>query len=911
MLGPIGAAGRFIKVVSSGLGKLVKSFSPFTKMFLGFAALFGSVSAMASDANDEMVKTKGIMQGVYDNFVDYWFTTDWSVELDVKSQSAEESLEDINDGAVDLLYSLRNVGSTSVLGSLGTDFATFFLLNIERIKGGLNNLAIDFRNWKGQVFADLFDNETFIPEERDFRTAAQKELDKLAPNLYIDFSKIKTVDFEKFADADDLAQVEALQRGVTELASKIQDARDGVGGLFTSDEDLKDGERQLASLTAQLQTYTALIPKTIRAGAKLESLTNQFKNLKTAGDLSEVFGKNALATLEQGKFLSLTAKDASRYNVLMGEAAIISGRVVEILDSDMTDNQIRDALAGLRIELTAVNNEVEELGEIFKVFTSFDVADFIGLDGVDVWRLQNEELEQATAYYKELMSATKDYDRAVAAADTEAAQAAQARIKRAEADGEAFGIAIKDSLMGEIEKMNTAFGQAGISMSTEQFVQLGEEAKLVIQEYGENLKHYQDQLAAAMLDPDITGEDLDALKLSLAEAIVNVGEDVADIVEYELSDNFQRALKPFKDIGAAFSNEDFAKLGMKATQDALVQAEALSQRFEEIKDKDYQTREEMLAAIAQFNEDVIEFEEDLARRRKDAMFNETKAGEMAGNFSELLINAMKGEVDFGKGFATLILDSIQNSLQEQITSFAKGFIETMLGGLDSAESAGNGAAGALKTMIFGPSEKEKEGLESKGADLAGALGLGTPLGTMVDPLYTKVAPDMADLAGTDETLDMLDGMLGVTDGDRSVIESIGGLTDVSKEGFGGLGGLLGNLFGGGAGGGAMGAIGGIASLFGLFDNGGSIQPNKFGIVGERGPELVSGPATVYNRAKTARELENAKGMGGGNVTFALEGDFDSRAERSIRNMVNSGMMQSALNGAEVENGGNQPIFRTP
>jgi hypothetical protein len=53
------------------------------------------------------------------------------------------------------------------------------------------------------------------------------------------------------------------------------------------------------------------------------------------------------------------------------------------------------------------------------------------------------------------------------------------------------------------------------------------------------------------------------------------------------------------------------------------------------------------------------------------------------------------------------------------------------------------------------------------------------------------------------------------------------------------------------------------------------------------------------------------GGGGGNVTFALEGDFDSRAERAIRSMVQSGMLQSSLNGAEIENGGAQPVFRTP
>ena len=120
-----------------------------------------------------------------------------------------------------------------------------------------------------------------------------------------------------------------------------------------------------------------------------------------------------------------------------------------------------------------------------------------------------------------------------------------------------------------------------------------------------------------------------------------------------------------------------------------------------------------------------------------------------------------------------------------------------------------------------------------------------------------------------------------------------------------MSGLSGLLSGGGEG--IMSLIGGFA---GFFDNGGSIPSNKFGMVGERGPELISGPAKVYNRAKTAREMENS-GSGGSNITFALEGDFDTRAERSIRRMIQSGTLQSSLNGAEIENGGARPVFRTP
>ena len=54
---------------------------------------------------------------------------------------------------------------------------------------------------------------------------------------------------------------------------------------------------------------------------------------------------------------------------------------------------------------------------------------------------------------------------------------------------------------------------------------------------------------------------------------------------------------------------------------------------------------------------------------------------------------------------------------------------------------------------------------------------------------------------------------------------------------------MGGCGGGDGGGGSF--FDGITSLFdGWFANGGSIGAGKFGVVGENGPELVSGPANV-------------------------------------------------------------------
>ncbi|WP_375553400.1 tape measure protein [Roseovarius mucosus] len=53
---------------------------------------------------------------------------------------------------------------------------------------------------------------------------------------------------------------------------------------------------------------------------------------------------------------------------------------------------------------------------------------------------------------------------------------------------------------------------------------------------------------------------------------------------------------------------------------------------------------------------------------------------------------------------------------------------------------------------------------------------------------------------------------------------------------------------------------GLSEIFaGFFDNGGRIGAGQFGIVGERGPEIVSGPANVTSRVDTARMMQGGGG----------------------------------------------------
>jgi len=77
--------------------------------------------------------------------------------------------------------------------------------------------------------------------------------------------------------------------------------------------------------------------------------------------------------------------------------------------------------------------------------------------------------------------------------------------------------------------------------------------------------------------------------------------------------------------------------------------------------------------------------------------------------------------------------------------------------------------------------------------------------------------------------------------------------------------------------GVGGLLSGIAGVFGgLFDSGGSIGSNQFGIVGENGPEIVRGPAVVTGRMETQKIMS---GNSVGNITMNFPGVTNAQEAR--------------------------------
>ena len=83
-------------------------------------------------------------------------------------------------------------------------------------------------------------------------------------------------------------------------------------------------------------------------------------------------------------------------------------------------------------------------------------------------------------------------------------------------------------------------------------------------------------------------------------------------------------------------------------------------------------------------------------------------------------------------------------------------------------------------------------------------------------------------------------------------------------------------------------IGGL-SYSGAYDNGGDIKAGQFGIVGERGAEIVTGPATITSRKDTKALMEGG-GSGGGmvvNITQNIQGNGDEVLARVVQKATKS------------------------
>lgn len=194
--------------------------------------------------------------------------------------------------------------------------------------------------------------------------------------------------------------------------------------------------------------------------------------------------------------------------------------------------------------------------------------------------------------------------------------------------------------------------------------------------------------------------------------------------------------------------------------------------------------------------------------------------------------------------AEFLFNPFEEGVEGMVRSFAQAMgkmaaqaisariMQGIMGGLGWGVPGAAGAAGGAGAAAA--QAQSAAALSSAGSVLTGS---GQMLNTSAMSLQTA-ANSMMVAASASNAANMAGGL----------VNGVPALGQVAN--MGGGGGFLGSLLGG-----VLPSLGGLGSIFsGFFDVGGQIPANRVGIVGENGPELIAGPASVTSRRDTAAML---------------------------------------------------------
>jgi len=242
-----------------------------------------------------------------------------------------------------------------------------------------------------------------------------------------------------------------------------------------------------------------------------------------------------------------------------------------------------------------------------------------------------------------------------------------------------------------------------------------------------------------------------------------------------------------------------------------------------------------------------------AAKQAERIFQKATQG-----MEDVIVNFAKTGKFEWKGFVSMMLEELLRSqIQQTFASImggmkgamgmsggasGGGFLDSIMGGISSLFGGGGGGGSGSGKSANDPIYVY---------DIAGGGGGGGFGGFGGGGMMGPPKPEGGGMWDTIKNVgsSIWDGVSG----------AVGGIVDGISGAFGGIADAVGGMFGGGGGDSGGGFFDSIGSLFdGFFANGGQIGAGKFGVVGENGPEFVSGPANV-----------TPMGGGSANVTYNI------------------------------------------
>jgi lambda family phage tail tape measure protein len=369
------------------------------------------------------------------------------------------------------------------------------------------------------------------------------------------------------------------------------------------------------------------------------------------------------------------------------------------------------------------------------------------------------------------------------------------------------------------------------------------------QALGDVLRSANDKLIEVNFESSITG-------------LSEVEKQIARINE----SNRRQAAEAGRAFAAQFEGMDLTAEQSKELANGLDQ---IAKRYKQITDVQVRAASQSRTFASGWKNALNEYVDNAtnAAKRAESIFKKA-----FGGMEDLIVNFAKTGKFEWKNFVAMMLEELLRSQIQMIFAQMMGGMQQSMGGLFGGGGGGGGGGGQQESgggimdaigSIFGMGGGGQKGASANNPMYVVDVGAGGGLGArgmgqqdqgggLFDSIANLFGGGPEQLAGP-----------GTPEGGGGFFDS---LTSGISDFFGGFSGP--EQLGGpeDSGGGLFDSLGGLFD--GWFANGGNIGAGKFGVVGEAGPELVSGPATVTP-------------MGGGsNVTFNINA-VDAQSFKSM------------------------------
>jgi lambda family phage tail tape measure protein len=467
---------------------------------------------------------------------------------------------------------------------------------------------------------------------------------------------------------------------------------------------------------------------------------------------------------------------------------------------------VTDALEKQRIAIRKASGDFADYTRDLRIATDQEAA-FVGMnqDQVDIIKAQTSIFAKARDEVKKLedaKAALGDKEKGLGVVYDE-------QIKKINAIANASAVEIAQSIQGLQTKKLLEEDRI---KNLENITKAIDDQINRSQTLGDILKSANDKLIDVNFDASIQG---------LGEA-----EKAAAQIREE---NRKAALEAGRAFAASFDGMDMTTAQSKELAAGL---EQIADRYRKITDVQVRNAQQSRTFASGWTKAFNEFRDSATNAATNAanIFNKFTSG-----IEDLLVNLVKTGKFEWKSFVASMAEEL---LRSQIKQSLAGILDML--------SSGEGIMGSIgklfgMTGMGGGSNRgqsanapmyvyDVSGGGSGGGIPTGGIGGATPGGGIMDTVKSVFG--------------------GVSDAVGSVFSGI-------SSAVGGIVDSIGSIFSGGGGGGGGGFFSGLTDLFGgFFANGGMLGAGKFGVAGENGPELISGPASISPMGGTTNVTYN-------------------------------------------------------